>query len=546
MKKLLYGLAVIALGLSACGPVYVVHSTPPPPPPPQAGPPPTDEELSYQSFYDELSPYGQWIEDPHYGYVWLPDVGPDFKPYATNGQWVYTEEGWTWASNYAWGWAAFHYGRWFFADGYGWMWVPGDEWAPAWVSWRDSPEYYGWAPLEPGIGIDVSFGGGYNPPPHYWNFVPHQYIGNPHANNYYINESRNVTIIRNTTIINNTTVINNNGGNNRNMRYGRGPDPRDVGRFSGEPVRPSVIRGVNRPGGAQMNNGELAVYRPRVNPSREPAQQTAGNPNSRPRYAPTRVQTMNNARPVNTNRYGNDNGGNDNRGNNGRGVGNNDNRNDNRGNDSRGNDNRANNGGNDNRGNDNRGNNGNGRPVNNQPVQPNNQPQNPLPVVTQPTQPAQPNNQPNNPAPRTNPFLRPRPGSNQPPANTQPVQPQPTQPAQNSAPAPNNPHPNDRPGNNGNRVMGNPNRSGNPATNPATTTNPPATMSRPFNRPGQAAPAQQAPPTSSQPNNQPRAIPNPGGVSRPTVRTIPPRAEEKKDDKKDDKKKDDDKPRRNP
>ncbi len=187
MKKHLFALTVMALLVYACGPVYTVRQDPPPQ---QASAPPPNPEVSYQSFYDQLSPYGQWVDDPNYGFVWMPDVGPDFKPYATNGHWVYTDEGWTWASNYSWGWAAFHYGRWFFQDGYGWMWIPGHEWAPAWVSWRNSPEYYGWAPLGPNISINVSFGGGYNPPPHYWNFVPHQYVTSPQVNNYYVNAAQ--------------------------------------------------------------------------------------------------------------------------------------------------------------------------------------------------------------------------------------------------------------------------------------------------------------------------------------------------------------------
>ncbi|HZE82813.1 MAG TPA: DUF6600 domain-containing protein, partial [Puia sp.] len=173
MKKHLYIFAILALGiLNSCGPVYVIHQDPRPAPPPAEIPPPSQEEqdpeVSYQSFYDQLSPYGQWVDDPGYGYVWMPEVGPDFKPYATNGHWVYTDEGWTWASNYNWGWATFHYGRWFYQDGYGWMWQPGNEWAPAWVSWRNSSDYYGWAPLAPEVSLSISFGGGYNPPPHYW------------------------------------------------------------------------------------------------------------------------------------------------------------------------------------------------------------------------------------------------------------------------------------------------------------------------------------------------------------------------------------------
>jgi len=63
-----------------------------------------------QVFYDELSRYGRWVDYPDYGYVWVPNVGDDFRPYATNGNWVYSDYGWTWASDYDWGWATFHYG----------------------------------------------------------------------------------------------------------------------------------------------------------------------------------------------------------------------------------------------------------------------------------------------------------------------------------------------------------------------------------------------------------------------------------------------------
>src|SRR5674476_1563111 len=68
--------------------------------------------VSFQLFYDQLSPYGQWVNHSNYGYVWIPDVGSDFVPYSTDGHWVSTNYGWTWASDYDWGWAPFHYGRW--------------------------------------------------------------------------------------------------------------------------------------------------------------------------------------------------------------------------------------------------------------------------------------------------------------------------------------------------------------------------------------------------------------------------------------------------
>jgi hypothetical protein len=66
-----------------------------------------------------------------------------------NGHWVYTDSGWYWHSDYGWGWAPFHYGRWYRHGTQGWVWVPGSAWGPAWVSWRYSEGYCGWAPLPP-------------------------------------------------------------------------------------------------------------------------------------------------------------------------------------------------------------------------------------------------------------------------------------------------------------------------------------------------------------------------------------------------------------
>ncbi|MGH2565197.1 MAG: DUF6600 domain-containing protein, partial [Ginsengibacter sp.] len=81
--------------------------------------------VTYQTFYDDLSPYGTWIDYPGYGSVWNPGIDGDFRPYDTNGYWIYSDMGWAWQSGYDWGWAPFHYGRWLYDDMYGWLWVPG-------------------------------------------------------------------------------------------------------------------------------------------------------------------------------------------------------------------------------------------------------------------------------------------------------------------------------------------------------------------------------------------------------------------------------------
>ena len=77
-------------------------------------------EIGFNSFHDELAPYGHWAYIPSYGQVWMSNT-QGFVPYSTGGHWAYTSYGWTWASDYAWGWAPFHYGRWAFEGGYGWV-----------------------------------------------------------------------------------------------------------------------------------------------------------------------------------------------------------------------------------------------------------------------------------------------------------------------------------------------------------------------------------------------------------------------------------------
>ncbi|MFY0252433.1 DUF6600 domain-containing protein [Chitinophaga sp. 30R24] len=199
------------------------------------------------SFYDQLSPYGRWVSYPGYSQVWIPNAGTGFRPYYTDGHWVYTDYGWTWVSDYPWGWAAFHYGRWLYDDFQGWMWIPGNEWGPAWVSWRTGGDYYGWAPMGPQYT--------YNAPAAYWSFVPRQYIGNPHINNYYVNNSRNVTIINNTTVINNTT-------NYLGNRVYAGPSAKEVQRYTGQQIRPARIENTNKPGPGRIDNNRLQLFRP--------------------------------------------------------------------------------------------------------------------------------------------------------------------------------------------------------------------------------------------------------------------------------------------
>jgi hypothetical protein len=214
--------------------------------------------ISFQVFYDELSPYGNWVFTPEYGYAWLPNVEPGFFPYATDGYWVFTNDGWTWVSFYTWGWAPFHYGRWFVDNMYGPMWVPGYDWGPAWVIWGRSGDCYGWAPMAPGVTFDMVYGRHYHVPNNYWRFVRERDFGRRNIYNYYIDNSTHTTIVNNYTVINNVRE-----DRSGQVRYGAGPDRREVERNTGRTFSPVAIKESTKPR-QEMSNNELVIYKPRV------------------------------------------------------------------------------------------------------------------------------------------------------------------------------------------------------------------------------------------------------------------------------------------
>lgn len=184
-------------------------------------PPQNRSTASFSTFYIKLEPFGAWRETADYGYVWQPreaEQSRSWRPY-TKGRWVYTDVAWTWVSEEPFGWAAYHYGRWARLRHIGWVWVPGEEWAPAWVSWRKGDEYIGWAPLPPEARFDRRSGirnwadNYYDIGPDQYCFVPTRQFGAQRASPTILPPERNVTIVNQTTNVtnityNNTTIVN--------------------------------------------------------------------------------------------------------------------------------------------------------------------------------------------------------------------------------------------------------------------------------------------------------------------------------------------------
>ena len=168
-------------------------------------------DVSFDYFYDALLPYGEWIEVTGYGYCWRPtDADAGWAPFS-DGYWAFTDAGWTWVGYEEFAGIVYHYGRWVNVEDVGWCWVPDYEWGPGWVSWRNSDDYIGWAPLppraywQPEIGISTWVDTVCDTGPAFYSFCRVRDFGAPVLSAVIINRTRNVTIIRNTVNITNIT-----------------------------------------------------------------------------------------------------------------------------------------------------------------------------------------------------------------------------------------------------------------------------------------------------------------------------------------------------
>jgi len=243
-------------------------------------------EVTIDVFYDSLDPYGDWMEVADYGYCWQPrDVSAEWRPY-TLGEWVYTDAGWTWLSEEPFGWATYHYGRWLRLESRGWVWVPDTQWGPAWVSWRDSDRYVGWAPLPPETRrvVDVGLGSWvdsyFDVGPTAYTFVELRHFGSPRIADVVLAPRDNVTIVRETRNVTNVKVLN-------NVVVNYGPDYGAVARAADRPIRKLRLERQNAdPTNARTDfrsriEGEtVKVVAPRI----------TGQPSAKPRRVAPQVQ----------------------------------------------------------------------------------------------------------------------------------------------------------------------------------------------------------------------------------------------------------------
>jgi hypothetical protein len=221
--------------------------------------------VSFGVFYSSLGPHGEWITCNDGVYAWRPvGVSSGWRPYF-DGRWCWTDEGWYWASDEPWAWATYHYGRWYFDDFYGWVWVPGYDWAPAWVEWRYGGGAIGWAPLSPYAIFTVGFGIHYRSywmtPHSWWSFVDCRYIGDRDIHRYVYRSENNTRYIGRTR---SAGSVRYDGG----RIVSRGPEKGYIERYGNVRLERAEIRDVEdrqidrvvRDGGRER----VEVYRPHI------------------------------------------------------------------------------------------------------------------------------------------------------------------------------------------------------------------------------------------------------------------------------------------
>jgi hypothetical protein len=239
-----------------------------------------DVDIGFSFFHSNLSPHGNWFVSANYGRVWQPRIyTAGWNPYH-DGRWVYTDVGWTWVSAYRWGAVPYHYGTWALDPGYGWVWVPGNVWAPSWVVFRTGPGYVGWAPVPVGFSLNASFrfgndgyyddyGYGYDYDPSMFIFVGDRDFLAPRIRERVVPVYRVRTILPQTTVLNTVRIEN-------NIVVNTGPDVRTIERSTGVRVQQQPIERVQRVAPTtRVRREQLRVDATRASASDGPIRATA-------------------------------------------------------------------------------------------------------------------------------------------------------------------------------------------------------------------------------------------------------------------------------
>jgi hypothetical protein len=222
--------------------------------------------ISINVFFKPLASHGVWVKHSKYRYVFCPTVDAKWRPYS-HGHWLYMKNyGWYFASDEPFAWAVYHYGRWVHEKRIGWCWVPGNAWAGAWVAWRRSNDYVGWAPLPPsreGFSVNADFDNA-EPPREDWVFVPPKRFLEPKLSVAVVFGDQQPDVFDRTQYVGPVVVQN-------NIVVNTVIDVNFIQQQTGQQVKEVAPQPVNDPAqaAADANGGAVAVFAPQIDPPKQ-------------------------------------------------------------------------------------------------------------------------------------------------------------------------------------------------------------------------------------------------------------------------------------
>lgn len=239
-------------------------------------------DASFTTFYDALSPIGEWIQltkeeideelkdgegqsfaslsnDDEFVFVWRPSLtDASWKPYA-NGKWIYTDRGWLWASNDSHGFITHHYGRWFNSPKRGWIWMPGRVWSPAWVKWKLCENYVGWVPVNPNAkwrennGVELMTDN-YKHKETDWSFVGKENLVDENVNTKVVPQNMNKELLGSSGEVSGIRKVTDGVMND-------GPDAKDISKRSGKEIMKMRIKNIREKKKHDLTANDVVVFR---------------------------------------------------------------------------------------------------------------------------------------------------------------------------------------------------------------------------------------------------------------------------------------------
>lgn len=156
-------------------------------------------EVDFDMIFDSLISTGSWETHSEHGHAFYPQKSEleNWTPYR-EGQWHYTDYGWTWKGKEEHDWALNHYGFWTKEKEGKWGWVAKQHWLPATVEWLGSGEYIGWRPsvVDRFSNMEEPESRRYQNPEE-WNFIHRDKLLNPLSSNDFVDVELTTKLLKN-------------------------------------------------------------------------------------------------------------------------------------------------------------------------------------------------------------------------------------------------------------------------------------------------------------------------------------------------------------